>query len=414
MVRLPGPHVSAAGRPQVRFLDRRTPPHIATLILATGLAALSLNIFLPSLTSMADDFGADYAFMQLAVSLYLVATAAMQLALGPISDRYGRRRVMLFAAGTFVLATIGTLIAPNAGTFMVFRILQAAIAAAFVISRAMVRDMVGPDEAASMIGYVTMGMSLVPMVGPVIGGWLDETFGWQASFSLLLAGGLAVTALVWTDLGETAPGGGRSFVDQVRDYPVLFRSRRFWGYTAASAFASGAFFAYLGGAPYVGTEIFRLSPARLGFYFGAPALGYAIGNWIAGRFSVRLGINRMILLGTLVTTGGLGLLALLVALGAHSPPVFFGFIITVGLGNGIALPSANAGLLSVRPELAGTAAGLGGTLTIGGGAALSAGAGWALKQGSGEMPLILLMLLSSVLSVAATVYVIARARKVGA
>jgi DHA1 family bicyclomycin/chloramphenicol resistance-like MFS transporter len=274
--------------------------------------------------------------------------------------------------------------------------------------------MVADERAASMIGYVTMGMSLVPMIGPVIGGVLDDLYGWKANFALLLILGLATLALVWADLGETATLRRVSLADQVRTYPALFASRRFWGYTLSAAFASGCFFAYLGGAPYVGDKIFGLSSTHVGALFALTAIGYAAGNFLAGRFSVRIGMNRMILIGCLVTTLGMALLALLTLLGLSGPTVFFGLTIFMGLGNGICLPNANAGMLSVRPDLAGTASGLGGAILIGGGAALAAFAGILLGPGSSEMPLILLMLASSAASVVAILFVLRRARQIGA
>ncbi len=400
--------------PIVRFLDRTTPPHIITLILMAGLAALSLNIFLPSLPSMAASFGVPYSVMQLSVSLYLVATAVLQIFVGPISDRFGRRPVMLGATAIFVLATLGALVAPTFGLFLACRLLQAAIATGLVLSRAVVRDMVPQDQAASMIGYVTMGMSIVPMIGPVIGGALDQVFGWQATFILLGIGGTGLFALVWADQGETAQAASDSFRDQARQYPALLSSQRFWGYCLAAAFASGTFFAYLGGAPYLGREVFHLDPAALGFFFGAPALGYMLGNFLSGRFTVRIGINRMILLGTLATTTGLVALTLLIYAGFVTAPVFFSLVISVGLGNGLLLPSANAGMLSVRPALAGSAAGLGGAFMIGGGAALSALAGVVLTPGSGPLPLVLLMLTSSVASILCVIWVMRRAKQIGA
>lgn len=399
--------------PAPRFLNRTTPPHIMTLILTAGLAALSLNVFLPSLPSMAAHFGVEYHLMQLSVSLYLAMTAFIQLFIGPVSDRLGRRVVMLGSIAVFVLATLGTIVAPNFGVFLVCRMLQAAIATGFVLTRAVVRDMVPQDQAASMIGYVTMGMSVVPMIGPVIGGMLDQAFGWQASFAVLGIGGVALFALVWADQGETAIHRSASFREQARQYPELLKSQRFWGYCLAAAFASGAFFAYLGGAPFVGTNVFKMDAATLGFYFGAPAVGYLIGNFLSGRYSRRFGINRMVMAGALFTTAGMALLVALTAVGLGTANVFFGLIITVGLGNGIMLPSANAGLLSVRPALAGSAAGLGGAFTIGGGAALSALAGVVLTPASGTMPLILLMLASSAISIICILWVMRRARAIG-
>jgi DHA1 family bicyclomycin/chloramphenicol resistance-like MFS transporter len=402
--------MTATARPLVRFLDRATPPHIVTLVLVAGVPALSLNIFLPSLPSMARHFGVEYHLMQLSVSLYLAMTAFVQLLIGPLADRYGRRPVLLTVTAIFVLATFGTIFAPGFLSFMICRMAQAAIAVGFVLSRAIVRDMVEQDQAASMIGYVTMGMSVVPMVGPVIGGALDEAFGWQAPFVLLAACGIGLYALIWRDLGETGGGTGTTFLDQAREYPALFRSQRFWGYCLAAAFASGAFFAYLGGAPFVGSEMFGLDPATLGFYFGAPALGYMAGNFLSGVYTVRVGIDRMMTLGAMVTLAGMLALALVTAAGLSGPGYFFGFTILVGLGNGIMLPSANAGMLSVRPALAASAAGIGGAILIGGGAALSALAGVVLTADSGPMPLILLMLATAAASLLCAAWVILRAR----
>ncbi|WP_085527011.1 multidrug effflux MFS transporter [Maritimibacter sp. HL-12] len=399
--------------PAVRFLDRATPPHIFTLTLIAGLSALSMNIFLPSLPTMTIFFEAEYRLMQLSVALYLAMNAVLQVVIGPISDRYGRRPVLLWSFAIFVLATIGCLLAPTAEIFLAFRMLQAAVSAGMVLSRAVVRDMVPGAEAASMIAYVTMGMSLVPMFGPALGGVLDAGFGWQANFWLLAGLGLLVIWLIWRDLGETAIRREGGFGAQLRDYPELLLSPRFWGYSAAAMFASGTFFAYLGGAPFVGSEIYHLDPATLGMLFGAAALGYLLGNGISGRFSVRYGIDRMILWGTIVSTLGLAASVALHIAGFAHPLVFFGFMIPLGIGNGMVLPNATAGTLSVRPQLAGSASGLGGALMIGGGAALSALSGMILSVESGAIPLLALMLASSALSVLAILAVILRNRRIG-
>jgi len=399
-------------RPIVRFLDRTTPPHIFTLIVLTGLGALTLNIFLPSLPQMTDYFDTEYRVMQLSVSLYLGVNAVLQLAIGPISDRFGRRPVLLWAIVLFLIATLGCLMATTIEVFLAFRMMQAVIVAGLVLGRAVVRDMVGQSEAASMIGYVTMGMAVVPMIGPAFGGLLDQYFGWQANFVLMAVLGLAVLALVWRDLGETAPQNTSNFRQQVAQYPELLTSRRFWGYCLSATFASGAFFAYLGGAPYIGSEVFGLSPASVGFFFGAPALGYFFGNFISGRYSVRFGINAMILSGAIISMAGLAMSLLLFLAGIKTAVVFFGFMTFVGLGNGLVLPNATSGMLSVRPHLAGTASGLGGAIMLGGGAALSVVAGMLLTRGEGAFPLIWIMLATSVLGVAAIIYTIRRERQV--
>lgn len=397
--------------PIVRYLDRTTAPHLTTLVLIAGIAAMSLNVFLPSLPSMARYFEVEYGVMQLSLSLYLGATAILQLFVGPVSDRFGRRPVMLAATAIFTLASLGALFAPSYGIFLGCRLVQAVIATGFVLSRAAVRDMVPQDQAASMIGYVSMGMALVPMIAPVLGGLLDEAFGWQASFVMLTASGVGLFALVWFDMGETASTRAASFTAQFRQYPALFTSQRFWGYCLAAAFASGAFFAYLGGAPYIATTFFKMDAATLGMYFGAPALGYMAGNYISGRFAARIGINRMVLVGALTSTGGMALLTIAALLGLAGPVMFFGLTIFVGLGNGFVSPNATAGMLSVRPSLAGSAAGLGGACLIGVGALMSAFAGFLLGPQTGAMPLILLMLATSAASIICILWVLRREKQ---
>lgn len=390
------------------FLDRQTPPHILTLILMAGLSALAMNIFLPSLPGMSEYFDTPYRLMQLSVALYLAVNAVLQILIGPISDKFGRRPVILVGLFIFLLASIGCALSQSVGMFLFFRMMQATIVAAMVLSRAIVRDMVPQDQAASMIGYVTMGMAVVPMLGPVFGGLLDQAFGWQASFWALLVTGALVFYLAWADLGETAGSSGLTLRQQFSEYPVLFRSLRFWGYAVTASLSSGAFFAYLGGAPFVGDHVFKLSPTEVGFYFGVPAIGYFAGNFISGRYSVEVGVNRMVYWGALLTAGGMALNLGLFYANLGSATSFFGLMAMLGLGNGMTIPNATAGALSVRPDLAGTASGLTGALQIGGGAALSALAGAWLTESSGAFPLLWIMLAVSLGAVVTILLVIRR------
>lgn len=397
-----------------RWLDRTTPPHIVTLVLIAGIGALNMNIFLPSLPAMAIWFQADYATVALAISAYLAVTAVLQVFIGPLSDRYGRRPVMLISLGAFVMATVGALLSTSIELFLSFRFLQAVVASGLVLSRAVVRDMVGPDRAASMIGYVTMGMSVVPMIGPILGGQLEQYLGWHGSVGLLVASGIGVLWLVWADMGETNTAQSTSFGAQFRAYPELLASRRFWGYALVAAFASGAFFAFLGGGPFVATIILGLSPQAMGFYFAMIAAGYMFGNFLSGRFAAQVGLDRMMLMGTATAAGGALISIGMFGVGWLHPLSLFAPMFLVGMGNGLTLPSANAGMVSVRPHLAGSASGLGGALMIGGGAALSAITGALLSVESGVWPLLLMMLSASLLSGMAAIYVIRRSMVVGA
>ncbi len=404
--------IPMSSRP-TKFLDRHTPPHIATLTLMTGLGALAMNIFLPSMPKMAEWFEAPYALIQLAVAGFLATNAVLQIFIGPLSDKFGRRPVLLAGIGAFCLATIGCLLARDIYVFLFFRMLQASIAVGFALSRAVVRDMFPPDKAASMIGYVTMGMALVPMLAPALGGLIDETLGWRASFWLMLILGVAILALVWADLGETAQKSDRTIFGQFREYPELLTSPRFWGYCMASAFSSGAFFAFLGGAPFVGSEVFDLSPAEFGLWTAMPGVGYFLGNFLTGLTAARVGVNRMILIGSSLGAGGLAVSLVLAYAGWGGPALFFGAMVFVGLGNGMTIPSASSGMLSVRPHLAGTASGLGGTMMIGGGAALSVLAGLILTPEGTERPLSWLMFTSNAAGLVMILMVIRRERRLG-
>ena len=397
----------------VRFLDRTTPAHIATLVCLTALSAMNMNVFLPSLPGMAEFFSAPYSVIQLSVSAYLFASAFAQIIAGPLSDKYGRRPVILWGFAIFVMASFGCALAPTIELFLAFRIVQATVVVGMVISRASIRDTLPVTEAASLIGYVTMGMALAPMLAPAFGGVLDETFGWQSVFVFLALLGLIALAMAWLDLGETTPKSDNSVFQQFREYPVLLMSPRFWAYSLTLAFTAGSYFAYLGGGPFVGAVVYGLSPTALGFTFAAPAVGYALGNFLAGKYSVKVGINRMIGTGITVVGIGIGAVIILFYLGYDSAWVFFSSMIFVGLGNGMTLPNATSAMLSVRPHVAGAASGLGGALMVGGGASLTTFAGTLLDAESGALPLLWLMFVSCAISGVFAIYAIRRERMVG-
>ena len=399
--------------PNVRFLDRTTPPHVATLILLAGVSAMVMNMFLPSLPNMTLYFETEYRLIQLSVALYLAMSAVMQTIIGPVSDNLGRRKVLLWGIGFFMLATLGCIHSPNAEVFLFFRMCQAIIAVAMVLSRAIIRDLYDQDQSASMIGYVTMGMAIVPMISPGLGGLLDQAFGWKSVFWLFFVCGGLLFWLVYADVGETARPSSKSLTEQFREYPELLRSPRFWGYSLALAFCSGSFFAYLGGAPFVGTEVFDMSPAMLGFFFGAPAIGYFLGNFFNGRFATTFGVNRMVLWGALCNGFGTLVSLAIFTSGLGSPVSFFGMMTFVGLGNGLVIPNATAGALSVRPHLAGTASGLSGAIMIGGGAALSALAGFLLTPETGAYPLLFIMAATGICALLAIWAVYYRERRLG-
>ena len=400
---------------KIRFLDRTSPPHIFTLILLASISALTMNIFLPSLPNIAASLGSSTSILGLSVGIYLASSALLQLIIGPFSDQFGRRPLILWSLIIFCLSTLATVFVTNTAQFLILRIFQAISASCMVLARAIVRDTTeSVEQAGSQIAYVTMGMAFVPMIGPAIGGLLDYQYGWTASFWILCLLGSMIFLISYFDVGETLPENSQGFLEQIRTYPSLLRSKRFWAYCLSSAFVSGAFFSYLGGAPFVGNEVFGLSPKDLGIWFGAPAVGYILGNFLSGRFSTIIGLDKMIFFGVIIALTGVSISFMISYLGFGSILSFFGLMSLVGLGNGMSIPNATAAMMSVNPKLAGTAAGLGSAIMIGGGAGLSAIANFILKPGSSELPLIILMWLSVFSGLCTVNYVIYRNKKINA
>ena len=390
----------------VRFLNRSTPPHIFTLILLASISALTMNIFLPSLPNIASDLNSSTSILGLSVGIYLASSAVLQLIIGPFSDQFGRRPLILWSLIIFCLSTLATVFVTSTAQFLLLRVFQAISASCMVLARAIVRDTTESiEKAGSKIAYVTMGMALVPMVGPAIGGLLDYQYGWEASFWLLFLLGLVILIIAFFDVGETLSDHNQGFLQQISTYPSLLRSKRFWGYCLSSAFVSGAFFSYLGGAPFVGNEVFGLEPKDLGFWFGAPAIGYVLGNFLSGRFSTKIGLDKMIFLGVTTALFGVSISMTISLLDHGSVLSFFGLMTLVGLGNGMSIPNATAAMMSINPKLAGTAAGLGSAIMIGGGAGLSAIANFILIHGSSEIPLIMLMWTSVFCGLCSVAYV---------
>ena len=381
-------------------------PRLFTLIVLSGLSVLSLNMFLPSLSNIAMDFAAPYALANLAIAGYAGATAILQLIVGPLSDRFGRRPVMLAALVIFCLASVGCLLAADVWTFLLFRMMQAAIISGYTVSLAVVRDTAGAQRAASLIGYLAMAWAIAPMLGPMLGGLLDELFGWRASFWAFFGFGIFVLTLCWIDLRETNQTPSETLKKQFRAYPELVRSRRFWGYALCMAFSTGGFYAFLGGAPLVAGALFDVPPTLVGIYMGSITAGFVFGSFLAGRFAARYALATMMIVGRIVACLGLILGLLVLAAGVVHELTLFGACICMGIGNGITMPSSSSGAMSVRPALAGSASGLSGALTVEGGGVISAATGTILTAHNAAYGLLGMMLLSSALGLVAALYVL--------
>ena len=386
-------------------MNARTPPSMVTLVLLTAMGILSLNMFSPSLAHIAEDFGADYGLVSLSVGGYLAITAVLQLILGPMSDRYGRRPVLLFGLVLFTVASVGCYFAPNVEVFLGFRLLQGAVISGMALSRAVIRDIMSDQEAASKMGYINMAVAVAPMIGPTFGGFLDEAFGWRSNFAAYAIMGAALTLLAWQDLGETNKTKSATFKTQFNTYPELFRSRRYWGYSICLAFSVSSFYTFTAGAPLVAQKIFGMPPSILGLWMGTITLGFFITSFIAGKLAKRYALTTMMLAGRILTSVGLTVGLCILLSGFVHPYVFFASTVFVGMGNGLTLPSANVGAMSVRPELAGSASGLTGALSVGTGAVVTTLTGLLLTPENGAWMLVLILLGMALIGLLAGWYV---------
>ncbi len=384
-----------------------TPPRLLTLIFMTALAVLSLNMFVASLPNMAADFGVDYATVSLTLGAYLALTTVFQLFAGPMSDRFGRRPVVLAGLGVFTAASIGCVLAQDFWVFLGFRLMQGVVISGWIIALAAIRDTAPPGQASSRLGYLSMAMALAPMLGPMVGGFVDEAFGWRANFALFAVLGALLWLIVWCDLGETNTDPSPTILAQFQSYPELFGSRRFWGYAITSVFSIGAFYTFIAGAPKVASTWLDLNASELGIGVGIITAGFMAGSFVSGRFGPRFELTTMMMAGRL--SGALGLTVGLVFFAFGEVTIFtlFGCAILVGFGNGLTIPNANAGVISVRPNLAGSAAGMSGALTVANGALVTSLIAALLTPANGPFVLFGMMLVCVLIGLGATLYVMA-------
>lgn len=391
--------VSADTTPTVASAQRSKRPSTLLLVLIASLSPLSMHIYLPSLPGLAADLQASDAQVQLTLSVYLFAVAAAQLVIGPLSDRFGRKPVLFICLVTFLVATLFCRFAPTIESLIIGRGFQAiGGCVGMVLSRAIVRDVSTRDSAASMLGYVIMGMAMAQMLGPAIGGLLDGFYGWRASFDLLFVTGLLVLIFSTIYLPETNRSQQISLSPQALadSHLTLFKEPRFWAFAMAGALASGVFFAFLGGGPIISQREMGLTPVDYGLYFALIAAGYAFGNFLSGRYTLRLGTGAMIFYGNVLSLVAMCLMAMLFGFGLNHPMALFGPMLLTSFANGLCLPSSFSGALSVRPDLAGTASGVAGSLQLTMGAGATVIVGWFIHQGI--WPLVIIMLVFAVLA----------------
>jgi len=306
--------------------------------------------------------------------------------------------VLLSALALYALASLGTVLATDFTLFLACRLVQAMVLAGSVLGLATLRDMYATREAAAKMGVIAAAMAIAPMIGPTIGGVLDTLLGWRAIFVLYALIGAGCLVLCWLDWGETRVKARRTPREQVAAYGALLGSGLYWAYALCTAFSVGTFYVFITGAPFVALESFGLSTTWIGVGIGSITGGFMIGSTLTARFAPVYGLTPLILAGRSVAVLGLCVGAGAFLSGLTHPLLLFGATICVGFGNGLTISNTNAGMISVRPDLAGSAAGLSGALQLFIGAGLTSVTLVWVSAGATPLRLLGVMILTALIA----------------
>ena len=347
----------------------------ALIVALVGTGPLSTDMYLPALPEIRAAFAVDTAAVQMTLSIFLAGLAVAQLVLGPLSDRFGRRPVLIGGMALYALASVACVYAPTIEWLMAARFVQAVgVCAGGVVGRAVVRDIHGRIGAARMLSHVSTAIAVAPLVAPLVGGHLAVSFGWASIFWAMAAIGVFVYAATWVLLPETNIQPKADALNPKRfakNYSELLGSSNFRAYMFATAFCFSGLFAFISGSSFILIDTLKMAPDHFGFAFGFVVVGFMVGSHFGGRWVKRLGIERLVAIGgrMAMATGALAL-----GLSLLGPTTIFTVIVPAALylvSVGLILPSAMAGAISPYPHMAGAASALVGFVQM----MLAAGAG---------------------------------------
>jgi DHA1 family bicyclomycin/chloramphenicol resistance-like MFS transporter len=335
---------------------------------AFALLPLSTDLYLASLPALRHHFGIAVSEAQLTLSAFIVGFAISQLVYGPVSDRFGRRPVLVAGLAVYFVASLAAMLAQSIEWLIGARFLQAVGACSgAVIGRAIIRDIFGVAGAARMLGYVTAVASMGPIFGPMAGSLIEVLVGWRGAFAALASvGGLLLAAVAWR-LAESNVNLDPAATDVrglARNYRRLLRDRRYLGYVGVVAFTYAGIFSFVSGSAFVLIEVLHVPPKYFGFPYGAAVLGYVATNLVVGRIAMRVGIDRLLMAGTTLCVLGGGIMATLALARVESVAAFMAPMFVFFLGAGLNMPAAMAGAVGPFARMAGTASALLGFLQM--------------------------------------------------
>jgi DHA1 family bicyclomycin/chloramphenicol resistance-like MFS transporter len=407
-----GHNCTAMGDP----LSNVTPsPRIAVLLtLLVAFGPVCTDLYLASLPDMARDLATTTPMVQLTLSAFVGGFAVMQLIYGPLSDRFGRRPMILGGIVIYVVASLYCVFAPTIEALIIGRFFQAVGACCGpVLGRAVVRDLFAREQAAKVMSYMASAMALAPLVAPTIGGWFHTWFGWRSNFVLLALFGIALAVLVWRMLGETnqhKDPQALSLGRMLANYRELLTHRLFLGYVLTQTAAFGGLFSFISASSFVLIDVMGMQPRYFGLAFAFAAGGYVMGGFAGAKLTHRFGIERMVFTGAIGCTSAGLVLAVLVWSGLAKPGGMDGIIMIMGsvmaffASCALVLPNATAGAIAPFPRMAGAVSSILGFIQMSGGA-LAGGLVGVLYDGSAR-PLAAMMAVMGVASLLAYIKVV--------
>ena len=382
---------------------------LALLVLMTGVAPISLYLLVPALPMLATTFDRDISVAQMTVSLYMVGIACSQIIMGPLSDKFGRRPVLLAGLGLMLVASLACVFAQNLPQLIAARFFQAlGGASGMVIGRAIIRDLYPRERVGAMISLVIAVMMIAQMLSPLTGGLIETVFGWRAIFYLITAAALSITIGIALVLPETrrARAADGSFRN---DVGKLIGSRAFIGFVLCQVLASQIIFTFAGGGPYIVVTQMGRTSAEYGAWFATTGFAYLVGNLFCVRFAPRHSLERLIWFGLALQLSGSALNLVWSLAGINQIPVWlFGTQMIVMIGNAFVMANSAAGVISIRPDAAGTASGAMGFLQMGVGSLVSQFGAYLGGHTTTTLPLTSAILAISLLCASTMIFLVPR------
>lgn len=386
---------------------------VLVLALLLGLQPITTDLYLPALPALTEGFGAPMSQAQLTLSALLLAFGLSQLVWGPLSDRFGRRPILLAGLAAYVVASIAAALAPSMEQLIIWRTVQgAAMGAAVMCARALVRDLYRPEDGARVMSKGLSGLGVIACVSPPLGGLLSDVFSWRVALMVLAVAGAVTLALIAWRFEETLRQRNPQALQPRRllgTWAEIVRHPTFWSYALLTTASYCGLFTFLAASSFVFIGLLGLSKTAYGLVMFTNSLVYLLGTVVCRRLLPRLGVRRTVALAGGCTLAGGLLLGGLQLAGVHSAWAIAAPAWLFMLAHGVHQPCGQSGSVGPFPHAAGAASALSGFLSMLGAFAMGGWLGLTLRAGeqASAWPLTLGMAFWSVL-IALTAWTLVR------